>query len=124
MKRVIAASLLFLASVSGISAQDPGWPRQITKPQGTVVYYQPQVDDWTNFQQLDWRMAISITPAGGKATVGAVSMRGWTSVNSETQMVLLSNMTIKNAYFPSLDPASAAQMQQLVTTFLPPTVWI
>jgi hypothetical protein len=41
-------------------AQGPGWPCQITKPQGTLDYYQPQVD--SNFQELDWRMAITITP--------------------------------------------------------------
>jgi hypothetical protein len=28
-----------------------------------------QVDSW-NFSQLDWRMAVSLTPAGGTATVG------------------------------------------------------
>jgi hypothetical protein len=124
MKPAIVASLLFLASVTAASAQDPGWPRTITKQGNTLVYYQPQVDNWANFQQLDWRMAISVTPAGGKATIGAVTMHGWTSVNSETQMVLISNLSVKNTYFPSLDPASAAQMDQLVRTFLPPTVWI
>jgi hypothetical protein len=124
MKAAIVASLLFLGAVTAVSAQDPGWPRQITKQGSTLIYYQPQVDNWANFQQLDWRMAISVTPAGGKATIGAVTMHGWTSVNSETQMVLISNLSIKNTYFPSLDPAAAAQMDQLVKTFLPPTVWI
>ncbi len=124
MSRAIAACLLFLAVASVSLAQDPGWPRQITKPQGTVVYYQPQVDNWNDFENIDWRMAISVTPSGGTATVGALLMHGWTSVNSETQMVLISNMTIKSAYFPSLDPGSAAQMQQLVTNFIPSSVWI
>jgi hypothetical protein len=124
MKKLIVASLLFFASVTAASAQDPGWPRQINKQGNTLIYYQPQVDNWQDFQQLDWRMAISITPAGGKATVGAVAMHGWTSVNSATQMVLISNLSIKNTYFPSLDPTAAAQMDQLVRTFLPPTVWI
>lgn len=124
MEKLIVASLLMLASVTVTLGQDPGWPRQITQQGSTLIYYQPQVDDWTNFQQLDWRMAISITPAGGKATVGAVAMRGVTSVNSDTQMVLISGLTIKNTYFPSLDPATAASMQQLMTTFLPPSVWI
>jgi len=116
--------VLILAACSCTWAQDPGWPRQITKPQGTLIYYQPQVDNWSNFEQLDWRMAISITPAGGNETVGAVSMHGWTSVNSETQMVLIANLQVKNTYFPSLSPADAASMDQLVRTFVPPTVWI
>jgi len=124
MRKVIAVCSLVLASAITALAQDPGWPRQITNPQGTLVYYQPQVDSWRNFQELDWRMAISVTPAGGKEIVGAVALRGLTSVNSETQMVLISNLEIKNTYFPSLDPASAASMDQLVRTFVPPTVWI
>jgi hypothetical protein len=47
MKAIVAASLLFLASVSAVFAQDRGWPRQITKNASTLVYYQPQVDSWT-----------------------------------------------------------------------------
>src|SRR5271154_2782466 len=94
MKKTIAVCSLVLASTSAVFAQDLGWPRQIIKEGSTLVYYQPQVENWSNFQQLDWRMAISITPAGGKATVGAVRMHGWTSVNSETQMVLISNLQV------------------------------
>jgi hypothetical protein len=124
MKTAIAVSLLFLASLGTASAQDQGWPRQITKPQGTLIYYQPQVDNWADFQQLDWRMAISVTAAGGKAVVGAVAMHGWTSVNAESQMVLISNLTVKNTYFPSLSPTDAASMDQLVRAFVPATVWI
>ena len=124
MKSVIATSLLFFACLGPAFAQDPGWPRQITKPQGTLVYYQPQVDNWNNFQELDWREAITITPAGGKEIVGAVTVHGLTSVNSESQMVLISNLQIKNTYFPSLSPTDAASMDQLVRTFVPPTVWI
>ena len=43
---------LFLITSSRSWAQDPGWPRQITKPQGALVYDQPQVDNWNNFQEL------------------------------------------------------------------------
>ena len=124
MKKAVAASLLFFACLGTAFAQDPGWPRQITKLQGTLVYYQPQVDSWNDFVNLDWRMAFSIIPTGGKETVGAVTLHGLTSVNSESQMVLISNLQIKNTYFPSLSPADAASMDQLVRTFVPPTVWI
>jgi hypothetical protein len=124
MKKSIAVCYLVLASASAAAAQDPGWPRQITKQGNTLVYYQPQVDSWSHYQELDWRMAISLTPAGGKAIVGAVAMHGWTSVNSESQMVLISNLQVKNTYFPSLSPADTASMDQLVRTFVPATVWI
>ncbi|MGC1795773.1 MAG: hypothetical protein WA713_06770, partial [Candidatus Acidiferrales bacterium] len=124
MRKTIAVCFLVLASATAAGAQDLGWPRQITKQGNTLVYYQPQVDSWTNYQALDWRMAIEVTPAGGKEVVGAVAMHGWTSVNSETQMVLISDLQVKHTYFPSLDPAAAASMDQLVRTFVPPTVWI
>ncbi|MGA8407976.1 MAG: hypothetical protein WB680_12425 [Candidatus Acidiferrales bacterium] len=124
MRKTIAVCFLVLASASAAVAQDPGWPRQITKQGSTLVYYQPQVESWTNYQALDWRMAIVVTPAGGKEVVGAVAMHGWTSVNAETQMVLISDLQVKHTYFPSLDPAAAASMDQLVRTFVPPTVWI
>lgn len=31
-------------------AVDPGWPRQIVKQGATLVYYQPQVDEWQGFK--------------------------------------------------------------------------
>ncbi len=116
--------VLILAACSCTWAQDPGWPRQKTNPQGTLVYYQPQVDNWSNFEQLDWHEAFSITPTGGKTVVGAASLSGVTSVNAETQMVLISNIQVKYAHFPSLSPADAANMDYLVRTFVPQTTWI
>ena len=38
----------------------------ITKPGGMLVLYQPQVDDWKHFKQVDARLAFTITPTGGK----------------------------------------------------------
>jgi hypothetical protein len=40
-----------------------GWPRQRTNEQGRLIYYQPQVDAWTNFKDLAFRMAFSLTEA-------------------------------------------------------------
>lgn len=66
MKSIIAASLLFFAALVTAFAQDPGWPRQITKPQGTLVYYQPQVDNWNDFVNLDWQQHPS-SPSASSA---------------------------------------------------------
>lgn len=128
MKMKLATCLLFFVAASlapaQTLAQDPGWPRQIVKPQGTLVYYQPQVDDWENFQKLHWRMAFSLTPAGGKEFAGAVTLHGETGVNSETQMVLISNIQVENTYFPSASPSDAANLDGVLRTFAPPSVWI
>ena len=86
--------------------------------------YQPQVDDWKNFRELDWRMAVSLTPAGGKSALGVVELHGQTTVDNDQKMVLIDSLKIKKTSFPSLDPAAAAKMDTLVRSFLPPFVTI
>jgi hypothetical protein len=33
---------------------DPGWPRERYQNGTRLIIYQPQVDDWKNFQKLTW----------------------------------------------------------------------
>ena len=122
LKIAAAISLLALTTAVTVSAQDPGWPRQIVKPGGTLVMYQPQIDDWKDFISITWRQAFQLTPTGGKQVVGAVSLQGSTSVDTATHVVLFYNMNVLNTYFPSLPPASTAQMDQLLRTFIPPYI--
>ena len=121
MKRTILSITLVLTFVGVcVAQQDPGWPRQKTSPAGKFVYYMPQVDNWSNHKDLDFRMAFSMTPTGGKQVVGVVSIHGLTDVNVDDRTVLLHDPTVTKTDFPSLDSNAAAQMDQLVRTFLPP----
>jgi uncharacterized membrane protein YgcG len=61
---------------------DPGWPRERYQNGTRLIIYQPQVDDWKDFQDLTWRMAISLTPKSGKEVVGVVEMKGNTDVDN------------------------------------------
>jgi hypothetical protein len=45
--------LLLTMAPASAAAEDLHWPHEISKPGGKLVVYQPQVDDWENFQQLD-----------------------------------------------------------------------
>ena len=116
----VLISLLSVTIVLSASAQDPGWPRQITKPSGKLVYYQPQVDDWKSFQTLDARLAFTITPTGGKMHVGVLTLQMQTTVNTDTHNVVLGNPKITSVTFPSLDPATSAEMDTLVRAYLNP----
>ncbi len=109
-----------LAAKSTAPPVDPGWPRQRTNENGSLVYYQPQVDAWTNFKQLDFRMAFSLRPKGAKEIVGVVELRAQTDVNVDDHSVLLSNFQIKEVKLPGLDPEKASQVDQAVRSFLPP----
>src|SRR6267378_4828270 len=106
-------------NAAGVPA-DPGWPRQRTNEHGRLVYYQPQVDAWTNFKELSFRMAFSLTPKGGKEIVGVIEVQAQTDVNVDDHSVLLRDFKINEVKLPGLDPAKASQVDQAVRSFLPP----
>lgn len=117
----ICALILSLATVT-LAQEDPGWPRKHVQAGGTVISYQPQVDEWKNFKDITWRQAFTLTPTGGKEVVGAVTIVGTTNVDTDKHMVLIYDLHVISTSFPSLDPDSAAKMAKLIRTFLPPTV--
>jgi hypothetical protein len=119
MKKVMLITLI-LTFVSVSVAQDPGWPRQKASPAGRLVYYQPQVDSWNNYRDVQFRMAFSLTPTGGKQVVGVVQIKSNTDINMDARTVLLSKPEVIDTHFPSLDSSKAGEMDQLVRTFLPP----
>src|SRR5262245_36767944 len=92
---------------------DSSWPRELYQNGTRLIVYHPQVDDWKNFQDLSWRMAVSLTPKTGKTVVGVVEMKGNTSIDNVAKVVVISNPQITGTYFPSLDKATADNMQQL-----------
>ena len=112
---------LILSACSCAWAQDPGWPRKLVKPGGTVLIYQPQVDDWQNFIDIKWRQAFQLTPTGNKEVVGAASFEGTTEVNTDTHTVFMFNIQVLNTYFPGQDPATSAQFDRLIRSFIPLT---
>src|SRR5258708_28703033 len=93
---------------------DAPWPRQRTNDKGSLVYYQPQVDAWTNFKQLDFRMAFSLTPKGEKEIVGIIELQAQTDVNVDDHSVLLRDFKINEVKLPGLDPAKTSQVDQTV----------
>jgi hypothetical protein len=103
---------------------DPGWPRVKTSNGNRLIVYQPQVDDWKDFQQLSWRMAVSLTPKGGKEILGVVEMKGNTFVDDMAKVVVINNPEVTGTYFPSLDQATKDKMDQLFKSFVPSTLTI
>jgi hypothetical protein len=124
LQRVMVVLATICAVAAGGRAQDPGWPRRVVKPSGVLLAYQPQVDDWQNYQQITWRMAFELTPTGGKKVVGAATMQGATWVDHDSHTVYVNGAFVTNTYFPSLDPATSAQMAQLLNDFVPSVITI
>jgi hypothetical protein len=118
--RYVIVVLLICSLTCPTFAQDPGWPREKSNAEGSIIYYQPQLDEWKDFKQLEARMAVSIRPKGGQPTVGVIYVQATTDANTDTRNVLLSNVQITETKFPSLDEAGSAAMDKLVRTFLTP----
>src|SRR5437764_1778897 len=96
-------------------------PREKYSNGTRLIIYQPQVDDWKNFQDLSWRMAVSITPKGGKTVLGVVEMKGNTNIDNVAKIATITNPQVTETYFPSLDNAATEKMDQLLKTFVPST---
>jgi hypothetical protein len=115
-------ALFLTVGVIGLGfAQDVGWPREKSNASGTLIYYQPQLDEWKDFRRLDARMAVSVKPTGGQPTLGVVSFRARTDANLDTRNVVVSRLEIISVRFPSLDAAKAPAMETLVRNFLLPS---
>jgi hypothetical protein len=110
--------VIVLGALAG--AQDTGWPKILNNTSGKLVCYQPQVDDWRNYQTLDVRLAFTLTPTGGKQQVGVATGQMLTTVNFDTHTVFLSNPQITSVTFPSLPPDKSEQLGAQVRTLLNP----
>src|SRR5262249_41313402 len=109
------------ANVGSAQSGDSSWPREKYQNGNKLIIYQPQVDDWKNFQDLSWRMAVSLTPKSGKTVIGVMEMKGTTSIDNVSRLVLISNPQVTGTYFPSLDQATKEKMDQLFKSFVPST---
>src|ERR1700677_277894 len=85
----LIALLITACAISASWAQDVGWPREKSNGSGTLIYYQPQLDEWKDFRSLVARMAISIKPTGGEPALGVVSFRARTDADLETRNVVV-----------------------------------
>ena len=126
VKYAVVLSVLMIVCAAAASAQDYVWPRERVENGNTLVMYQPQVDEWRDFGRLVGRMAISLTPKGGKEVVGIVVLQGDTQieVDNDRKTVFITNLRLTQTQFPSLDPARSAEMDRLARSFVPPAVSI
>ena len=80
------------------------------------------MDEWKDFKEITWRMALALTPAGTKEVVGAATMRGLTDVDNEKRIVTLHDITLVRANFPRSTPPRARRCNNCSATFLPPSL--
>jgi hypothetical protein len=114
---------LVLFSPCSVRAEDQNWPREVTIDGNNVVVYQPQIDEWKDYTNLEARMVVEITPPGEKnPIVGAVFVSAKTDTDLDNRVVKLSKFKVTKTNFPALDEQSSAKMTELLEKSLPQKV--
>jgi len=104
------------------AARDPvSFPRTITGDQGTVVVHTPQIDSWPNFESVEARVAIEVTPAGEDEPVyGVAVLTADTDPNLELRVVAIENQNIRVTSFPVSDEARRKRLDEVVRAVVEP----
>ena len=96
---------------SGTNA-DTGWPRTVALPSGSVVWFQPQVESWTDRKNIVAWSAVAYTPLTAiDAALGTIKLEGTTKVSVDERVVSI-DLKIVEYNFPSL---SSVQVRALVS---------
>jgi hypothetical protein len=113
----LAAVVLTFCLVTASFAQDIGWPREKSNADATIIYYQPQLDEWKDYRQLDARMAVSVRQKTGQPTVnGANGQRAQTSATSagaQRDRAAASTNSLQQGGAQRSSTASSNQLQSL-----------
>jgi hypothetical protein len=98
---------------------DLGWPRTFEKNGQQVIFFQPQVLDWANQQQIRFRAAVAVSRSGDKEPVyGVINASAETLIDLEPRTAYLYNLQLDIA-FPSMDENQARALQAIVQDALP-----
>jgi hypothetical protein len=129
--RRFIASLCCLALLSGCSTKEEkqtsgqstapayDWPREITKNGNRLTFYQPQVDAWTDYRQLDGRVAVVLTPARAQSVTGMITLEAQTDTDLGERTVVIRDIRVTSALFPSLDETTQLKMRTLTEELFP-----
>ncbi len=107
------------------SADDPGWPRQIDGPKGTLIVYQPQLDSF-QADVLTGRAACSILPNGKSDPVfGAFWFSAKLRTDRDARTADLDQLEIRDVRFPDITAAQQEEFARFVENVVekdPPTL--
>jgi hypothetical protein len=111
--KILAVSVLAACVATAAYAQDAGWPRETTVERARLVYYEPQVDAWKNFRDLEFRLAFELTPPGGKPAVGIGEIRARTDVDVDARQAVIRDLQVVETRFPASPPEEQKRLDAL-----------
>jgi hypothetical protein len=125
-KTIIFLLLILMVSITSkadsdiASPDDPGWPRVFQNKGTELTIYQPQVDFWNDFKELQFRCAISIETGDSKQEkVGVVEIHAETIVDHDSSTVELIPVS-RELRFPNTSEAEEASLGGIINELFPP----
>lgn len=127
--RLLAATAACVLAASVSVAQDAAesaphpltFPKTIAGEQGTVVIHVPQIDAWPNYEAIEARLALEVTPVGETEPVfGVAEFVADTDPNLELRVVAIENAEITITSFPESDEARREQLDAIVRATVQP----
>ncbi len=82
------------------AASTETWPRQIDKDGNRLIYYQPQIDTWTEYRKLSGRVAVVLAPAAGHSQTGMITLEAQTDTDQDERTVVIHDIRVISALFP------------------------
>jgi len=118
-----ALAAVFLCGFSLALAQDSvSFPREVLVDAGTVVIHTPQIDTWKDYESVEARLAVEVTPSGEDRPIyGVAEFTADTDPNLELRVVAVENAKITSTSFPIEDEARREQLDAIVRTAVEPT---
>jgi hypothetical protein len=114
--RIIAAALLFAALLVSSSASALDWPFKIEASDTIITIYTPQIETFKG-DMVTARSAVSMSvPPMETPVFGAVWFESYALTDRETRTVVLSDVKVMGARFPSLEGENLERYGDLVRT--------
>ena len=112
---LIVLTLALIFARPALAAEDP-WPKRFENPKGTVVMYQPQVEDFKD-DKLTARAAVSVKTTEMKTPVfGAVWLAGRVLTDRDTRMATIDEVKVTDAKFPDAKPEQLEKLKTFLNT--------
>ncbi len=74
----------------------PGWPRIINIGDNELILYQPQIDNWNNFKNIEGMAVFEIRNSGAGSFFGSVNFTAAANVDLKHRKVLLYNKVLSS----------------------------
>ena len=116
---VLFGLMLLVLPCEAQASSAKSWPREILSPEGRILHYQPQVDEFQD-NLLRARLAVSIRRQGAAAPVfGAIWMKARVETDRDAREVRILGIQVENSRFPDAMPEREKALARVLETEIP-----